>query len=76
MEKIFNYNQNQITFHVGNGDVMVNATEMIKAFPEKRINNFIRNEQTEAFVSLLESKTLKSVLAVNHGGSNPGTWMH
>jgi len=55
---------------------MVNATEMIKAFPEKRMNNFTRTDETEAFVKLLESKTGKGVLTVNHGGSTPGTWMH
>lgn len=76
MRQVFTYKGTSITFQGGDADVMVNATEMIKAFPEKRINNFLRNEQTESFVELLESKTLKSVLAVNHGGRNPGTWMH
>lgn len=76
MEQLKVYDGNSITFQMGNGDVMVNATEMLKSFPDKKMNNFLRTEQTEAFISILESKTLKSVLIVNHGGSNPGTWMH
>lgn len=30
--QVYNYNGNNITFQLGNGDVMVNATEMAKAF--------------------------------------------
>ena len=30
--QVFNYNGNNITFQIGNGDVMVNATEMAKPF--------------------------------------------
>lgn len=54
----------------------VNATDMIKAFPEKKMNNFLRNQQTKEFIKELESDTLKSVTLVKQGGSSQGTWMH
>ena len=70
---------------------LVNATDMLKAFPEKKMNNFLRLEQTKNFIKVLEEKmssfsdTLKSasnenqVLIVKKGKSNnydQGTWMH
>jgi hypothetical protein len=68
---------------------MVNATDMLKAFPEKRMNNFLRQKQTIEYISILEnhlkSDTQKSVskdiqiLKVIKGNSNnkiQGTWMH
>ena len=54
----------------------VNATDMLKSFPEKKMNNFLRSKQTKAFIKVLESKTQISVLDVKHGGASPGTWMH
>lgn len=54
---------------------MVNATDIIKAFPEKKMNNFLRAKQTKAFIEVLESKTQKSVLDIKHGGYGHGTWM-
>lgn len=73
----FIYQETQIHFLMNSSeDVTVNATEMSKAFPNKRMNDFISNKQTQDFVSLLESKTGIPVLLVNHGGANPGTWMN
>ena len=34
---------------------MVNVTEMVKAFKGKRLNNFLRTNQTKDFVKVLES---------------------
>ena len=36
MNKIFNYNGNNITFKIGNGYVMVTAIEMAKVFGKTR----------------------------------------
>ena len=30
MNEVFNYNGNNVTFQIGNGDVKANATEMVK----------------------------------------------
>ena len=35
MNQVFNYNGNNITFKIGNGDVMVTAIEMAKVFSKK-----------------------------------------
>lgn len=76
--KIFEYNGNKITFQLGNGDVMINATEMAKHF-NKRPVDYLQNQQTKDFLNAL-SKVRKSTLAdlviVTKGGSNSGTWMH
>lgn len=77
----FNYNGCTIPFIQTESDVMINATEMIKLFPGKRINNFLRNEQTKELISVIESVTRISateLVKVVQGG-NPklqGTWMH
>ena len=77
---IYKYSQDDVEYDISftpkNEHRMVNATEMIKAFPSKRMNDFLRLNQTNDFVLLLESKTGIPVLTVNHGGRNQGTWMH
>jgi len=71
---------------------MICATDMIKAFPEKKMNNFLRQQQTKDFISILlnnltsKSDTLKSasnenqvlrIIKGNHSnGQTQGTWMH
>jgi len=58
----FIYNDTTISFEqIGNDDVMVNATEMAKAFPNKRINDFVSNQQTSDFI--------KVFLEINNGNS-------
>ncbi len=56
--------------------VMINASQMVKPFHSKRMNDFTSNKQTVAFVELLESKTGIPVLTIKHGGKSNGTWMH
>lgn len=53
----------------------VNATDMIKAFPEKKMNNFLRNQQTKDFIDVLKSNTRISVILAKTGNTG-GTWMH
>lgn len=75
---IFKYNGTDITFLSGNGDVMINATEMAKAF-NKRPIDYLRLPSTN---ELIRAKVRKSHLDENQlvktiqGGTNPGTWMH
>jgi hypothetical protein len=54
---------------------IVNATDMLRAYPEKKINDFLRLKSTKDYISFLESKTVNPVLIVKHGGSGHGTWM-
>lgn len=76
--QIFIYNGNNITFQIGNGDVMVNATEMAKNFG-KRPADFLQNQQTQNYIQeyTVTRKTVTADLVkVIQGGNNQGTWMH
>ncbi len=76
--KIFNYNGTNITFQLGNGDVMVNATEMAKPFG-KSPNHFLRTQTTKDFInelSALRKCNPTDLVKVINGGNNFGTWMH
>lgn len=55
---------------------MVNASDMLKAFPAKRMNDFLRLKTTKEFIKILESETGIPVSIVNKGGRKQGTWMH
>jgi phage antirepressor YoqD-like protein len=73
----FNYNGNEITFDLGNGQVMVNATEMAKPFG-KSVSEWKRLPSTEQFIEALELNRGLSHIWIEsqrgkHGG---GTWIH
>lgn len=83
----FEFNGNVIPFALTGNDVMINATEIIKCFPGKKINNFLRTDQTQSLIEQLKdeiiSDTLKSasqlitVVKGNYKDGRPqGTWMH
>lgn len=72
--KIKKFEKRLIAFDFENE--MVNATDMIKNYPDKKMNNFLRTKQTKDFIKTLESETLKSVTVVKRGGKEQGTWMH
>lgn len=82
----FEYEGNLITFEFSDGNKMVNATEMIKGFPDKRMNNFLRSQQTKQYILVLQERyakkriadneAVRDVLRVVKGGLEPqGTWM-
>ncbi len=48
--QIFQYNGNPVTFQLGNGDLMANATEMAKPF-RKQPSDWTRLKQTEEFIA-------------------------
>jgi hypothetical protein len=72
--KIEKFNNRLIAFDFENE--MVNATDILKLFPEKRMNNFLRNEHTKQFMNELERDTLISATVIKQGGVDQGTWMH
>lgn len=75
--QVFNYNGSDITFLSGK-NVMVNATQMAKPFG-KRTNDFLSAKSTQELINSLSVKTgisATDLVAVSHGGSNQGTWMH
>lgn len=76
--QIFNYNGNNITFQIGNGDVMVNATEMAKNFG-KSSKDYLRTQQSNELIEALAKRLkcpLADLLVVSKGGNDSGTWMH
>jgi phage antirepressor YoqD-like protein len=76
--KIFKYNGNNITFQLGNGNVMVNATEMAKNFG-KSSKDYLRTQQSSDLLEALCKRLkcpLTDLLMVSKGGNDSGTWMH
>jgi acetolactate synthase small subunit len=80
-DTVFNYNGENITFHLGNGNVMVNLTEVAKAFPNKNLSQIINSLEIREYVEKL-SKLKNYSLAENQllitirGGNENGTWAH
>lgn len=75
MNQKYNYDGNDVTFHFGNGDVMINATEMSRPFG-KRAGEWLRLPSTTNFLLALEAmgKSHRSKLVATENGV--GTWMH
>ena len=79
--KTFEFDGKQITFDFGNGEQMVNATQMVKAF-DRRLDNFMRLKQTKSFIKTLESVPSdvreREIIRVVRGGSPhlQGTWVN
>ena len=83
MEKDFNngtsillYNGTNITFELKEKDVMVNLTEMAKAFGKKPID-FLRLPSTNQLIDAIVRKShidVSQVVTTVRGGSSPSTW--
>lgn len=75
--QIFAYNGNNIAFDFGNGNKMINATQMAKAFG-KTPYEFSRLPSTINFIEVLERKsnTGKSLITQRGNSERAGTWMH
>lgn len=77
--QIFQYNGNPVTFHLGNGDLMANATEMAKPFG-KLAKDWLSNKSTREFISTLSTVRtipLTDLVTIKQGGNGEqGTWMH
>lgn len=77
-ESIFNYKGNKITFQLGNGDVMLNATEMSRHF-NKMPKDYLKTKNAKDLINAISSRTnvlLTDLVTVVKGGNNSGTWMH
>lgn len=76
---VFNYEGKNITFSLGNGDVMVNATQMAKAFG-KRPSRWLALPSTKEFLACLSGvrKSDTVLIQSDSGGKNGGggTWLH
>lgn len=75
---IFQYNGTDITFLSGNGDIMVNATQLAKPYG-KRPNDYLSLPATSQLIKAITRKygsDENQLVRTVNGGSNPGTWMH
>lgn len=77
---VFQYNGNAVTFQLGNGDVMVNATQMAKPF-NKRPVDYLRLPSTNELLNAIVGKSHISenqVVTTLQGSldNGGGTWMH
>ena len=78
----FKYNTTEISFQPDAGrKLMVNATEMAKAF-EKRVDVFLKSDHAKEFIEVLqftpfggnsEPLSKDEIIQTNH---KTGTWMH
>ena len=64
---------------------MINATDMLKKYPNKNMGNFLRNQQTKDFIKVFESDMQNytsndfqavTIVKGNFTGKTQGTWMH
>lgn len=75
---VFEYNGNKVTFQLGNGDVMVNATEMAKAFG-KRPNDYLSLPSVTELIQAITRKNgidENQLVMTQRGGNTAGTWLH
>lgn len=76
--QVFEYNGNAVTFQLGNGEVMANATDMAKPFGKQPVF-WLNNQSTKDFINelaKLRNLSLTDLVQVIKGGNNPGTWFH
>lgn len=80
--RIFNYNDNNITFSLEkNNGMMINATEMAKAFG-KLVKDFMANEKTKDFIAAClkpenaEQLGIKTETDIVVSRQNTGTYMN
>lgn len=78
--EVFVYNNAPITFQLGNGDVMVNATEMAKPF-DREVKNYLRLPSTNELLTAYVRKNHVSenqLVTIKQGSSQNGggTWLH
>lgn len=83
----FDYEGAEIPFRVDeDGEVFMNATAMVKLYPEKRVNNFLRKKESLSYVNALHRKKMIApieaikesplIQVVRGKTENQGSWFH
>ena len=78
MANIEKYEGYPITFENKDGKMMVNATQMGKAFGKKP-SNWLRTEQANGIINAVSASQKcepTDLVVVINGGDDYGTWMH
>ena len=73
--QVFQYNDNPVTFRLGNGDVMIDATQMAAPFG-KRPAKWLELPSTIEFLTELRNVRKSDNLIRSFRGKNGGTWFH
>lgn len=76
--EVYSYNGNDISFHSGSNNILVNATEMARPF-NKTPKDYLRTQSSQDFINALSKRQncpLAVLVQVVKGGNNPGTWLH
>lgn len=77
----FRFDEQVVEFDLSTSNIMVNATEMAKIF-EKKVEAFMRNESTQAFISEALKSENSRFLGIEKeedlyvSRQRSGTWMH
>ena len=64
-----------ILFAIDHENEMVNATDLVKGYPSKRVNDYLRLKSTIEYQNFLESVTGNPATLIKQGGTSQGTWM-
>lgn len=75
------YNGVQVAFEMKNNDMMINATEILKNYPNKRMSDFLNNKTTKELIIQVSGETgisVSELIIVVKGGQPQaqGTWMY
>ncbi len=85
---VFDVYRNEITFQLGNGDTMINLTEVARSFPNKNLTNILNSKELIEYLQVLENKSDSKLqicsfsesqyITVKKGAPNTGggTWVH
>ena len=75
---VLQFHGSNIAFEEINGKMMVNATQMAKAYGKKP-DNWLRTQQAKDLAKVLAVSHIcetKDLQVVRQGGKNQGTWLH
>jgi len=70
------YNDQKITFRDEDGTLSVNLTMMVKAFPGKRLDHFLKSPQTKQFIKELQAMYPEKRILTAKPGRYGYTWGH
>lgn len=76
--QVYSYNGNDVSFHSGSNNILINATEMARPF-NKTPKDYLRTQSSQDFINALSKRQncpLADLVQVIKGGNNAGTWLH
>lgn len=68
-----------VSLLIKNDELFFNATEMSKGFEKRKVQDYVRLESTQKYVSAIKSRygiSRNELIVSKRGGRYQGTWMH